>query len=159
MGTRTPMRARNGFTLLEVLVAFLILGIMAAVAAPALLSERTEPAMVEAEGRIDALFRLARDSAIVSAMPVTVVMDSMSSRVWLDVRGGTARLIGDGDTAGPGESLELPASVRMRLPSMRTRFTFLPTGAASGDSIVLEGPAGDLRIIRVNPWTGRSHVR
>lgn len=158
MGARNLMRASGGFTLLEMLVAFLILGIMAAMAAPAFLSERSEPALAEAEGRVEALLRLARDSAIVSATPVTVVMDSTSSRVWLDVRGGAAGVIGDRDAADPGESLELPVSVHMQLPALRTRFSFLPTGAASGDSIVLTGPGGERRVITVDPWTGHARV-
>jgi prepilin-type N-terminal cleavage/methylation domain-containing protein len=76
--------AGAGFTLIELVVSLLIVALMAAVAAPAFLSERAPPDLDEAEGRIEALFRLARDSAVRSATPVSVVLDSASALVWLD---------------------------------------------------------------------------
>lgn len=77
---------KNGFTLIELTVALLILTVMAAMAAPALLNRREPPPMEEAQGRVEALFRMARDSAVRSANPVTVVLDSVSGLVWFDAR-------------------------------------------------------------------------
>ena len=77
---------RRGFTLIELTVALLILTVMAAVAAPALLQRREPPPMDDAQGRLEALFRVARDSAVRTATPVTVVLDSASGLVWLDAR-------------------------------------------------------------------------
>jgi prepilin-type N-terminal cleavage/methylation domain-containing protein len=77
---------RGGFTLIEITVALLILTVMAAVAAPALLTHREPPPMETAQGRLEALFRMARDSAVRTATPVTVVLDSASGLVWLDAR-------------------------------------------------------------------------
>lgn len=177
--------AGRGFTLLEILVTLLILGVMAGVAVPAFLAEQTELDLADAEGRIEALFRLARDSAIVSGDPVTVVMDSASTLVWLDVRGypgaepssseppsgepSVEGSFGGGSTLGrasigmrapePGQSLDLPTTVQLEQFGARTRFTFLPTGAASGDSIVLRASTGELRVITVDPWTGHARIR
>jgi prepilin-type N-terminal cleavage/methylation domain-containing protein len=76
----------GGFTLIELTIALLILTVMAAVAAPALLNRRPPPPMEDAQGRVEALFRMARDSAVRSATPVTVVLDSASGLVWFDAR-------------------------------------------------------------------------
>jgi len=84
--SRAPSSAPRGFTLIELTIALLILTVMAAVAAPALLNRRPPPAMEEAQGRLEALFRMARDSAVRSATPVTVVVDSASGLVWFDAR-------------------------------------------------------------------------
>ena len=78
--------SRAGFTLIEILVSLLIIAVMAAVAAPAFLREPAPPDMDDAQARMEALFRMARDSAVRSATPVTVVLDSLSGLVWFDAR-------------------------------------------------------------------------
>lgn len=162
---------RGGFTLLEVLIVMTILVVVAALTVPALLEKRDDDDLAVATRRVEALFRMARDSALRMAVPVTVVMDSVSGLVWFDMEvpeglavpgDGTAALAGGigvaGWTAGgqestPGSSLELPASVRIQAPRARTRFTFLPSGAAFADTLLLQ--AGNaVRIVTVNPWTG-----
>jgi prepilin-type N-terminal cleavage/methylation domain-containing protein len=182
---------RRGFTLIEILVSLLILAVMGAVVAPAFLSERDPPDMVDAEGRLDALFRMARDSAVRSATPVTLVLDSASGLVWLDARGrlsaelppapdaaseGALRTdgaFGGGSTLGrtnlggatgtrlpgQGEPLDLPASVSMELFQARAHFTFSPSGAVAGDSILLRGPSGEIRFLTLDPWSGRVRSR
>jgi len=190
-------RGPRGFTLIEVLVTLLIMAVMAAVTAPAFLSQRAPRELDDAEGRLVALFRMARDSAIRTATPVTVVIDSVSGLVWFDVKtrpsqevpaetypygadpgDGNIRLrtdgaFGGGSTLGlgargpgvglrppaNGESLELPAAVGMELFKTRSRFTFAPTGAVQGDSILLRGPQGEVRVITLDPWTGRVRAR
>lgn len=201
--------ARRGFTLLELLVTLLILGIMAAVAAPAFVGDRPPPDLVDAEGRVEALFRMARDSAVRTATPVTVVVDSVSGLVWLDARAPldaqlppgwthdgalgeersppppgslagpssgtgltTTGSFGGGSTLGrgrgtpggarapgQGESLDLPATVRMELFQARSHFTFLPSGAARGDSLLLRTSKGEVRMVTLDPWTGRARIR
>jgi prepilin-type N-terminal cleavage/methylation domain-containing protein len=203
----------RGFTLLELLVVLLVVGLMAAVAAPAFLAERPEADLVEAQGRIDALFRMARDSAVRTGTPVTVTVDSTSGLVWFDARsplasqlppgeygreGGAGAAEGEhapggggggpaagggrlttsgsfgggstlGRTAGAsgggrgvperGESLDLPSSVEMELFHARGRFTFLPSGAAMGDSLLLRTSTGEVRLVTLDPWTGRARIR
>jgi prepilin-type N-terminal cleavage/methylation domain-containing protein len=76
----------GGFTLIELIVVLLIFSVLVAVTAPALFAPPPAAAvMEEAVGRFDALFRLAREAAVRSARPVTVVVDSVSGRVWFTV--------------------------------------------------------------------------
>lgn len=199
---------RAGFTLIELVVSLLIIAVMAAVAAPAFLSERAPPAMDDAQGRIEALFRLARDSAVRSATPVSVVVDSASSLVWLDMHSrlttdlpadpqavdaglgggfggsdavlpdGSIRLRTDGGFGGSsslgmglgnpggafrtpenGESLDLPPGIELELFQARSRFTFQPNGSVMGDSLLLRAVGGEVRMITLDPWSGRARVR
>jgi len=169
---RRPVRLRSGFTLIELMVVFGILAIATAVAVPAFRSLLLDDDLTAATRRLEALFQLARDSAIRGGEPVTVVMDSMSGNVWLDVpavsepfaepdaglefRIGTA-LPSSGamfaEKPDSGESLSLPSTVRIDLGRARARFTFAPNGAAYADTLVLRSSLGE-RHITLNRWTG-----
>lgn len=190
-GARRPARSagscvdpRAGITLLELVTALLIISLAVAVAVPAFLSLGQEDDLHRATRRVETLFRLARDSAISSGLPVTVVIDSVSGLVWIDtpkrIQLGSQATIEAPvslfekapDTAGlgllggedalealaPGEPIGLPETVRMDLPRARARFTFDPTGAALADTLLLTGPFG-VRVITIDAWTGDVTVR
>jgi general secretion pathway protein H len=138
-------RGDLGFTLVEVVVVLLVLSLTAAVAVPAFRTTRQAGELDLATERIEALLRLARDSAVRHAVPVTVVVDSASSLVWLR------------DPEGIGSDLELPQGVTLELTSARARFHFQPSGAAFPDTVFLRSSAG-LRAVTLNPWTGHAIV-
>lgn len=157
-------RARDGFTLLEVTIAFLILALAAAVAVPAWRALFEEDELTAATNRIESLFKLARDSAIRSGLPVTVVIDSVTGHVWLD---SPPRVL-PADTApsqrlvmtqtlraapDTGQSIGLPPGVRIALTRARAMFQFTPGGGVFADSLVLETRLGN-RLITLDPWTG-----
>lgn len=174
---------RAGITLLELVVALAILSLAAAVAVPAFLGLGREDELTQATRRVQTLFRLARDSAISSGLPVTVVIDSVSELVWVDTPRRIQLGSGNGPDAPislfndrssevnlallggeaalaaivPGESLGLPEGVRMGLPRARARFTFEPTGAALADTLLLTGPFG-VRTVSIDAWTGDVRV-
>ena len=173
---------RTGMTLLELTVALLILSLAVAVAVPAFLSLGREDDLTRATRRVETLFRLARDSAIHSGLPVTVVLDSVTGLVWVDTprrpRLGSenqpeedvslfddptwdmaAALVGgdEVDVLEPGAPIGIPPAIRLELPRARTRFTFEPSGAALADTLVLVGPLG-ARVVTVDPWTGDVRV-
>jgi hypothetical protein len=164
--------------------ALLIISLAVGVAVPAFLSlGRTDPATA-ATRRVETLFRLARDSAITSGLPVTVVIDSVTGLVWIDtprriqlgsqavsevpisvlepldpattlaLLGGEAAL----EALKPGQPLGLPEGVEMALPRARSRFTFEPTGAALADTLLLVGRFGT-RAVTIDAWTGDVRVR
>lgn len=163
---------RGGFTLVEMVVVLLILAVAAAVTVPALLEPRQEEELDAATRRIETLFRLARDSAARAGVPVTLTVDSVTGGVWLEperVRSDvveratslTSRLQpprSGASMAGPaGESLELPATVRLELTAARARFTFAHGGASFGDTVLLRRGAA-VRVITLDPWSGHARV-
>lgn len=173
--------SRWGFTIIEVMVVLAILAVIMGVTLPAFRQWLHEDDMTAATHRLEALFQMARDSAIHSGFPITVVIDSVSGRVWLDApppdidpdtlapaQTGTTlgnsmafRTLGSSsrDTTGieNGEPLDLPASIRLELTRARAQFTFTPGGAAFADSLTLRSSM-EARVLTLNPWTGDVQV-
>jgi len=155
--------ARTGFTLIELVVVLLLIAVASAVTVPALLAPPQPTDIDYATQRFQLLFRLARDSAVSAGMPVTVSLDSVTAHAWLVTGDGRANV----DTAASirpgalrvdvGESLELPASVRVQMTKARARFRFLPGGAAFGDTLLLRSGALS-RALTLDPWTGDAIV-
>jgi type II secretion system protein H len=171
---RRPLRTRAGFTLIEIVVVLLIIAVATAITVPAFVAPREDDDLTFATQRIEALFRLARDSAVRGGVPITVAIDSATASVWLiperdagdDVAYPTSSmrpprepglLARRARQADDGASLELPPSISLVLSRTRAQFVFTPGGATFGDSLVLRG-AGGLRLITVDPWTGHALV-
>lgn len=181
LADRAILRSRGGFTLLEIMAVLLIMAFASALAVPAFRKFVEEDDMTKATRRIEALFRVARDSAVRSGSPVTVVIDSVSSKVWLDVarpvaidsayalpgtsstmRANRSVTMGSGrlrtglaaaDHVVQGEDLELPETVTLGVTRARARFEFAPSGASFPDTLFLRWPMGE-RMITVHRWTG-----
>jgi prepilin-type N-terminal cleavage/methylation domain-containing protein len=179
------IRPRAGFTLLEIMAVLLILAFASALAVPAFRKFVEEDDMTKATRRIETLFRVARDSAVRSGWPVTVVIDSVSSKVWLDVASpvaidsayarpgesatmranrsvtmGTGRRltgVAAADHVVKGEDLELPETVTLGVTRARARFEFAPSGASFPDTLFLRSTMAE-RMITVHRWTGDTLV-
>lgn len=140
-------------------MAFGILALGTALAVPAFLSLVQDDDLTRATRAVESLFRIARDSAIAGGRPVTVVIDSVTGSVWLDVvrRPGEGL---EGVDEGPLDvaSLDLPGAVRFEVPAARTRFTFAPSGQAFGEHVLLASPLGR-RVVTLDRWTGDVVVR
>src|SRR5688500_2975199 len=132
------MRMRAGFTLIELTVVLLIIAIAAGVTVPALLGEPVRDDVEVAGEQLDKLFRIARDSAQRSGAPVTVSFDSLTGMVWVASMADTVTF--DIASTLAGFMLPLPPSVRVELTKSRAHFTFSPTGAVFGDTIMLRTP-------------------
>jgi prepilin-type N-terminal cleavage/methylation domain-containing protein len=152
---------RGGFTLVEIFVVLIILGIMAFVAAPAFRTPHEENDLTYSTHTIENLMKIARDSAVHMASPVTLVIDSATTRAWIvtSFPSGSADSTGEIHAADLvaglqlGDPIPLPASVRVQLSKIRVRFTFGAGGSAFADSLVLKSAMGN-RLITVDPWTG-----
>lgn len=139
-------RARGGFTLIEVVVVLLILAVATAVTVPAFLGDPVEDDMTRAVRQIDALFGIARDSAIRGGENVTVMIDSATSHVWL--------LTDSRSSPAGGDTLDLPSGVRLQLSKSRATFAFAPDGATFADSVLVRSSAVG-RLLTLDPWTGQ----
>jgi prepilin-type N-terminal cleavage/methylation domain-containing protein len=167
---------RAGFTLIELMAVMLIIALATSLAVPAFRDYFRQDDMTEATDRMRALFQLARDSAVRSGLPVTVVIDSISGLVWLDAPvppaldeeialpqtmaaprlstpgfavPGTLR----GDVFVQGESIELPPTVLMELTRARALFAFQPTGRVFADTVYLRASMRTV-LITADRWTG-----
>lgn len=141
---------RRGFTLVELIVVLTILAVTTGLAIPAFRRWVEEDDLTVATRRIEALFRMARDSAIRSGSTVTLVLDSATAHAWLIPSAG------DGSEVEPiqgGDAVDLPQSVTLRLSKTRARFRFTAGGAVFGDSLWLTTPY-ESRVITLDPWTG-----
>jgi type II secretory pathway pseudopilin PulG len=180
---RATFGPRSGITLLELVTVLIIISLAVAIAVPAYLSLANQDDLTRATQRVQTLFRLARDSAISSGLPVTVVIDSVTELVWVDTprriqlssqdlpevetslfdktdpSTDLALLGGEQALEGlvPGQPLGLPEGVRMELPRARALFTFEPTGAALADTLLLTGAFG-VRAVVIDAWTGDVRV-
>lgn len=171
-----------GFTLIEMAVVMLIMAIGTTIAVPAWRAVAVRDDITRATAVVDDLFRIARDSAVSSGRAVTVVVDSVTGTVWLEVEprpGGfgfdapVAAERGAGQvtattalrqrsrfdpTPAGAARLPLPESIRIEVPRARSRFSFSPGGQAFSDSLVLTGVSGR-RTVTLDLGTGDVVVR
>lgn len=137
--------ATAGFTLVEMLVVLAIMALVAAIAAPGLVSNYRTKNVETMAGEITMRLRLSRTSAIATARPKQVVVD-LGTRI---IRFGERDIVA------------LPDDVKMTVVTgqatvvadRQTVLTFLPDGSASGMDISLQQKGRTARIA-VNWLTG-----
>ncbi|MGH7562779.1 MAG: prepilin-type N-terminal cleavage/methylation domain-containing protein [Gemmatimonadales bacterium] len=136
----------KGFTLVEVVVVLLILGLVAATAMPALPSVRALTPAEEARLQVVALVAHARKSALDRAATATLRINA-ASLAW--------RLtIASADSAQTEEGkLHLPEGATLADPDGSILARFYPDGTADAEPIVAQG-GGQTEVVRLNRWTG-----
>jgi len=136
-GTLSPSRFEGAFTLLEVLLALAITGLMAAITVPLLLN--SSATVDQAEEDVRGLARKARASAI----------DSGEAR-WLVIGSTGIEFLGSGEiaTLPKGWTLQVRRSgeARFRKPRKSETFEFNGEGICEPLSLRLQGPAGDIEM-------------
>ena len=114
----TIRRDRTGVTLIEMVVVMALIGIMAGVVAPSIVSPERGMTSESALDRVEALLRFAKATAIDRARRVNLVIDPATSRFWLDLP----------DTAG---DLGLPEGATLLSSARRVHIQLEPTGEAA----------------------------
>jgi type II secretion system protein H len=142
---RSATGRRLGFTLAEVVVVMLILGLTAAVVAPAMRSTPYDRLATAADELVRVLER-ARRSAAELASPVRLTLDPRSGRVRMEAI--------DGDTVIGIEDRALSLGpARLELDLADRALTFDPLGGATPGSLRLRFGSA-VQVIAVERWTG-----
>jgi prepilin-type N-terminal cleavage/methylation domain-containing protein len=111
-------RRRGGLTVIEMVVVIALIGIMAGVVAPSIVSSPGTMTSESAVDRVDGLLQVAREKAIDRARRVNVVIDPATGQFWLDFP----------ETTGV---IALPEGETLLSPSRRVHIQFEPTGETS----------------------------
>jgi prepilin-type N-terminal cleavage/methylation domain-containing protein len=145
---RASVRSTSGFTLAEIVAVVLVIGIVAAVAAPALRrpDERGAGAAADALRRV---YAEARGAAARRGEPVHVVLETAtdSFAVFAEPEGGARTLLRAGQLPMPAEGTIAGGR------DGRAHARFTPLGRARADRVTLAH--GDVRmVVDVDDWTG-----
>ena len=151
---RTSRHPRSGHTLWEMLLVLALLGVVAAIVAPAIPSPRrasAEDDVARTTRELVSLLEHTRLAALERGATVQLLLDPAAAHAWIfTVVDGDARLLVDSTLdRAPGASLQADAP--------RVRFTFHPGGTATGGVITVQGGAAERRV-RVDPWSGAPRV-
>lgn len=140
------MKARRGFTLLELLVVLMILGITAVAAVPMLASASTAPAEQQTAAEIGSALTAVRAAARETGSIATLTLSSADGRYWASTRSastsGTIPL-------APGVSITSATADRIECH-------FEPAGRARCPEIAVR--AARTFVVAVNRWSGEIRV-
>ncbi|MER9918747.1 MULTISPECIES: GspH/FimT family pseudopilin [unclassified Mesorhizobium] len=143
--TKADQQAEAGFTLVEMLVVLAIMALVAAIAAPGLVSHYRSKSLETLAGEITMRLRLSRTSAIATARPREVLVDL----------GARTIRFGERDVFALPDDVKLTVVTGQEtvVAGRQTVLTFLPDGSASGMDISLQQKGRTARIA-VNWLTG-----
>lgn len=143
---------RAGFSLIELLVVLVLLGITAAVSVPAFRALQEEDPALETARELRELLARVRATAIERGQTATLALDPGGGRFRVTVGGEAA----PEDVAEGRLLLEAPLYPTPGARYVRLRFT--PSGLVFGDSIVVTGGARAI-VVGADRWTGEPYVR
>lgn len=128
---------RGGFAMLDVVLALVVLGLLAALGLPLVRTQTGATALRAKAFEIVALMRLDRNAALASGRPTAVFVDAKAGRI-RSVR-------------SKGE-IVLPATMSLRLlPASSGGFRFFPDGHATGGELILNAGRDSVRVAISGP--------
>ncbi len=161
--SHTPIR--DGFTLVELLVAMVILVIVMAAAAPSFVQMQREASLRAGTRAIMATLNYARSTAASRAVQTRVYFDLEAKQFWMSVQQideegrPTADFIPERTSLGQRFTLARVVEMAVQAEDMGNRdelyVTFYPDGHADALQVDLRDDAGRQKAIAVEPVTGR----
>jgi len=142
---------RRGFTLLEMIIVLVIIGIVGIAVVPSLVRAPAVDTAAAAAPVVEML-RAAQHAAADSGRAVRVDVDPATGRYIARFRNT------ESDAPLATGTLALTSGARLTADSVRAIFLFDPTGAATGDSLLVEGSGRDI-MVSVDRWTGDVYAR
>ncbi len=131
--------SNRGITIIEIMIALVLFGAMAAVATPRFLTTREALAARHAADEFAAVHRLARATAVREGRVVRLRIDAAAGRFWMEMDTSLTRS-GAMDTLGPVRSV---SSKNVSMSSSRAMLCFDGRGIATpiwscppGDAVV-----------------------
>ena len=149
---RLPGRLAAGFTLIEVVVVLVLLGIVAGVTVPALRDWAPQDALSVASDQVVRVLRSARAEALHRGVETRLMIDPDQGGYRLEIDStGAPPVVHEG-------RFRLPEGTQLRGNSVRALYRFTATGMARGDSLWLSSQEGS-RLVIVDSWTGEARVQ
>ncbi|MFY9396990.1 MAG: GspH/FimT family protein [Desulfomonilia bacterium] len=157
-----PTAVSRGFTLLELIIVIVIVGITVGFIGPRLYTGISSSGMDEATREILAILQYARSTAVTRHMPYYVRFDIDGRRVGLFPRPQSS-----GETPEMLKEKELPPGVRLK--SVKTPYQseklqghldilVTPEGVIEQGVIYLEGSLGKVYTLVVKPFSGMLEI-
>ncbi len=140
-------KAKEGFTLLEMLVVLAIVGLAAAISAPLLRPSHGPLTLAASAHQLCSTLRNARAHAIATNKETDVIVD-IEHRRYASSFGPSTALPADAD-------IKLIIADDRRLDAIHGSFAFFPSGASSGGEIHL-GNHGKSIAITISWFTGEA---
>ena len=146
---RAGRPGREAFTIMELVVVFVLIGIISAVVAPALWRAAAPDTAGAITDPVVSLLRFAQRTAADHNQMVSLAIDPATNAY-------RVQTVGDGVTRASG-TLTFPGQAHFLTDAARLSIAFDSRGGADADSLVV-GDLQNVAVVRVDPWTGAINV-
>ena len=153
------LRSFSGFTLFELIVVMIIIGLMSALVAPRMVGPLENLKLKTSANHLSAMLRFARNHAVTEKKEFVAFFDFNNNRVVLL---SDCPVNDTDESCAEGEVYKLPDGVLLeslqvndaKQDENKGEITFFPNGGNSGGTVTLKNSDGDLKKISVDFITG-----